>query len=482
MKPSGPGRVADESPMDGPTPTSEFWDPPTEPSPQMQQALLQEATKRASADPDNDRSDCVSLGPPIQTDQDGTNIFACAMFGETALTPAEGVRCCKDCHEYEPSDSKVVFVNKPLPKRWIQPRKTVPPLTDNPPSLDCKPAIRQIAVLGIPTRHGGADTELDHQIRIWQAMGIEVHLTPFSPLDENQKGMGLEARGCIMHDPLDWPSLKLMHGIAYCSAPCLQHLPDIRRHLKTFTWVNCMTWNFELEVQNQKDGLIDFHLYQTAHQVASVAPSLKATESKYPNPAYRPLRVTPYFHAPDFPFHEDRDPNYFSFGRLSRQDEKKFHPAHTRIYDGIESPVPKRALVQGWDFKIEEKCGEQPIWVQTEPSGSVSQQDFYKFADCVVMATDNLENLPRVGMEAMASGSVLIVENRGGWQLEVEHDITGFLCDTPDQFIEYGSRMAKHSKLRHQMAREGRDRLDDLYGAYASARTWMGIFKEIASL
>ena len=33
-----------------------------------------------------------------------------------------------------------------------------------------------ICVIGYPSRVGGADTELDHQIRVWQALGVKVHL------------------------------------------------------------------------------------------------------------------------------------------------------------------------------------------------------------------------------------------------------------------------------------------------------------------
>ncbi len=45
--------------------------------------------------------------------------------------------------------------------------------------------MKEICVIGYPSRLGGADTELDHQIRVWQALGLQVHLIHTGPLDDN---------------------------------------------------------------------------------------------------------------------------------------------------------------------------------------------------------------------------------------------------------------------------------------------------------
>ena len=42
----------------------------------------------------------------------------------------------------------------------------------------------------------------------------------------------------------------------------------------------------------------------------------------------------------------------------------------------------------------------------------------------------------------MASGSVLIVDNRGGWRQMVEHGKTGWLCGSERDFIYYASKSA----------------------------------------
>ena len=58
----------------------------------------------------------------------------------------------------------------------------------------------------------------------------------------------------------------------------------------------------------------------------------------------------------------------------------------------------------------------------------------------------------------MASGSVLIVDNRGGWRQMVEHGKTGWRCGSERDFIYYASKMACEPNLRDDMAEAARAR------------------------
>ena len=52
-------------------------------------------------------------------------------------------------------------------------------------------------------------------------------------------------------------------------------------------------------------------------------------------------------------------------------------------------------------------------WIRTAADQSeFSQQEFYRHCEIVLQPMDSTENWPRIGLEAMASGSVLIVDNR----------------------------------------------------------------------
>jgi hypothetical protein len=171
-----------------------------------------------------------------------------------------------------------------------------------------------LCVIGHPSRLGGADTELDHQIHCWQALGIAVHICPTGPLDQNLLSMKLAERGCIYHAPRDWRSLEGLHCISFCNGEFLAALPDIRKYARTTTFVNCMTWNFEQEIEMQERGLIDFHLYQTDHALQRVSERLRGRGN------FRPMTFRPYFHKEGFPFIEERPTDKFRFGRISRDD------------------------------------------------------------------------------------------------------------------------------------------------------------------
>ena len=334
-------------------------------------------------------------------------------------------------------------------------------------------SVHELCVIGHPSRLGGADTELDHQIRCWQFMGIKVHICPTGPLDQNLLAMKLEERGCIYHAPLDWPSIQGLHCISFCNGEFLKHLPAIRQHARATIFVNCMTWNFPLEVEMQSRGLIDFHLYQTEHAFEKISPTLRNGNN------YRPLRFQPYFHADDFPFHESRPADKFRFGRISRGDADKFGSAQLWIYETMTAPVLKEGCIVGWDQRAVGRYQHPPAdFVRTFPEGGLSQQDFYRFAEAVIMTTDTFENLPRVGLEAMSSGSLLVVDKRGGWNLLVDDGVTGWLCADQREFIYKASRCAFEREETDIMRRRARQKLEQHWGMATAAASWEQVFRQ----
>lgn len=279
-------------------------------------------------------------------------------------------------------------------------------------------AIDELCVIGHPSFVGGADTELADQISCWLAMGIRVHICPTSPLDLSQCSMQLKEAGCIYHEHSDWESLDGLHCISFCNGEFLRNLPFIRKFARSTTFVNCMTWNFDEEIAAQEHNLIDFHLYQTEHGYQRVSLKLRRFES------YKPLFFTPFFDCTRFPLVTNRDTDKFRFGRISRDDADKFGTRQLWIYETMTAPVPKEGLILGWSTSVEAKFKRTPDpFIHSLPAGSLSQRAFYTQCEAVIMTTDTFENLPRVGFEAMSSGSVLVVDNRGGWRNQVAFEL-----------------------------------------------------------
>jgi len=338
-------------------------------------------------------------------------------------------------------------------------------------------AIGDLCVIGHPSRLGGADTELDHQIRCWHAMGIRVHLCHTGPLDQGLRQMRMKDRGCVYHESREWQSLEGLHCIAYCNGDFLSALPEIKKYARTTTFVNCMTWNFDKELEMQERGLIDFHLYQTPHAFERVSPKLASLGT------YRPLMVTPHFHAADFPYIDKRPTNTFRFGRISRGDADKYGSRQLWIYETMTAPVLKEGWILGWDSRAAEKFGRQPdSYIHTFPEGGKSQREFYKFCDAIIMTTETFENLPRVGFEAMASGSLLVVDNRGGWKLQVDQGVTGWLCADDREFVYRSCRCAFETEERDRMRQAAREKLDREWGLESAMQSWERIFKAWSEL
>jgi glycosyltransferase involved in cell wall biosynthesis len=93
------------------------------------------------------------------------------------------------------------------------------------------------------------------------------------------------------------------------------------------------------------------------------------------------------------------------------------------------------------------------------------------------MTTDTFENLPRVGFEAMASGSILVVDNRGGWRLEVEDGVTGWLCNDDREFVYKASRCAFEHEERDRMRVAAREKLESTWGLQAAMDSWATVFE-----
>ena len=318
----------------------------------------------------------------------------------------------------------------------------------------------------------GADTELDHQIRCWQYMGIKVHICHTGVIDSNAKSMKMQERGCIIHTPEDWESVKGLHCISFCNGQFLENLPTIKKYAKTTSFVNCMTWNFPKELEMQEKGLIDFHLYQTRHAFDKVSQKLKGLGT------YKPIMFTPYFHTKEFPYHGMRPTDRFRFGRISRGDADKYNIRQLWIYETMTAPVLKEGIILGWDDRAAKKFGHAPPgYIIAHPENRISQQEFYTFCDAIIMSTDTFENLPRVGFEAMASGSILVVDNRGGWKIQVEDGVTGWLCNDDREFVYKSARVAFEHTERNQMRQNALRKLKKNWGMETAAKTWKKVFE-----
>jgi hypothetical protein len=287
--------------------------------------------------------------------------------------------------------------------------------------------------------------------------------------------------GVKIHAAFDWSAIEPDDPVfGFCNSEFLDRLPEIRKRTKRTVFVNCMTWLFEKEKQRMTAGEIAMFLYQNETVRIDHQEKLRALNN---DPEIRFLTFKPYFREGFFPFHEERTSEFFGCGRISRQDADKFAANTLHIYEYFVSPVWKKGVFLGFDQRSQSKIGKPYDWIKiARDHNEMSQTDFYKHCEIILQPSDTTENWPRIGFEAMASGSVLIVDNRGGWKNMVIHGKTGWLCNHARDFIYYASKMAYEPNLRMEMAHEARLRGLELGGLHSSIASWQEVFAQIDQL
>jgi len=338
---------------------------------------------------------------------------------------------------------------------------------------------KKVYVYGFPSLYGGAGTELHHQIIVWCKMGMDVHIIP---TNSGYKGEPLYGEmiqfGVTIHEYNKFEDIeKGCPVLGFCNSEFLDNIPSIYHYSRKPVFVNCMTWLFDKEKFWAAEGLIKGFLYQNGEVLEKNKPILQSLNTESDT---KFLEFNPYFESSKFPFIEHREEASFGIGHISRQDADKFAKDTLHIWDFCVAPVPKKGLILGFDKRSEDKIGKPFDWIKTyQDQKSLNQQDFYKQCDIILQPTDTTENYPRIGFEAMASGCILIVDNRGGWRKQVKHGVTGWLCNNDREFIYYASKMAFEIDLRKQMAKEAKKWCEELSSLETSIKSWEKVFMEL---
>lgn len=336
----------------------------------------------------------------------------------------------------------------------------------------------RLFILGFPGLYGGAGTELYHQIKVWHKSfpDIELHIIPTmdgyvnEPLYKEMSDMGVTVHHTMELDVINSDDAV----INFCSDKFLENLKEINERTKRTVWVNCMTYLFKLEKQQAPSNLIAHYLYQRNEVMRDSSEILKSLGA---NTNFQTF--IPYFDDSSLEF-SVKSQEKTHIGRISRQDADKFAKETLHIYEYITSPKWKQGHFLGYGPRSEAKIGKPPGWIKTYASHQqLSVKDFYNTVDFIVQPTDTLENLPRIGFEAMYSGKPLVVDNRGGWKHMIEHGVSGFLCNNPKEFIYWGTRLAFEDDLRATVAVNALQKARELSSLESSTESWRAVFEKV---
>jgi glycosyltransferase involved in cell wall biosynthesis len=340
-----------------------------------------------------------------------------------------------------------------------------------------------IFVCGYPGDLGGANTELWHTVRLWRRFGAQVTLIPTWNADATWRRR-LDAIGCrtCQCSPDDLQEVRGLAGsvvVSMCNTQFLAAAGRFRRLGCKIIWAGCMNWLFPEEPRHYREfGPFDRYVFQSRYQCQQIRTQL----AKYGYRDAQGRMIRGAFDVEMFPFRPlpHTTGEMFVMGRLSRPVPEKFSPHLWEIFRS--APPPFAARVMGWNAVLEARIGRSPSWAECLSACAESAQAFLGRLHCLVQANGRaIENWPRVGLEAMAAGVPLVVDNRGGWTEMIRHGQTGFLCNGAEAMAMQIVRLAREPDLRRFIVEQARRAVEtELADSAACWQSWKEVLEGAA--
>jgi glycosyltransferase involved in cell wall biosynthesis len=330
---------------------------------------------------------------------------------------------------------------------------------------------KEIWVAGFPSFYGGADTELDHNIDLFRAFGVDVNLVPMFGADPNMAASVLQ-RGCKIHEYRE----DIFRGkvvISFCNGKFLEKLPEIMEHGRPdkVVWFNCMTWLFDREKEAHRQGWLDYFGFESAYQKRLLLPQLEHIG------AVQSFAYRPYFNASRIRWCYREWDQCYKIGRISRDDTHKFSVDMWRIFDRVLVPkhLKKKVYILGYGPNAKARTGPPPDgldWMTWSPNAIPATQ-FYNTIDTMIHKTGgSRESSSRVLFEAYAHGVVPVVERDFAFPELVVHGETGFTANSSDEMSFYASMLAMNPLEHRRVAEKGRRYLEE--SLVSAEQCWSG--------
>lgn len=347
-----------------------------------------------------------------------------------------------------------------------------------------KCALPPIYVIGSPSSVGGADTELWHTLRLWRSRGLEVTVVPTWAMADGWQAR-CQSIGCAVEAPsgpeelLDVPGIRGSTCVSFCNQVFLAEAGRLRKAGCKTVWANCMTWMFDAERGHFAEyGPFDHFVFQSRYQRGQLVPLYK----QYGFKASQGSIIRGAFAVEEFPFRPLPHPRHAPLvvGRISRPDPDKYSSNTWPIYSRV--PHPLQARLMAWDERIEKKLGPPPPWAECLPANAEPAPAFFQRLHVMLQINGGAaENWPRSGLEAMATGVPVVVQNQWGWREMICHGRTGFLASNDHELAYYTARLGYDEDLRLRMAARARRALEDeLANPELLWAAWRRVFERLA--
>jgi glycosyltransferase involved in cell wall biosynthesis len=150
------------------------------------------------------------------------------------------------------------------------------------------------------------------------------------------------------------------------------------------------------------------------------------------------------------------------FGRVSTDSARKFPPRLLGLFKSFGAPRSKLIAMDGGPLFRSLRIPSNVLLLR---KGEVPVPEFLRRIDIFFYKTrrDCTENWCRVVTEAMAAGLPVVADNRGGIADQIEHAVTGFLCDNDDDFRHWCHLLYSDADLRLGVGARAREVAKERY-------------------
>lgn len=359
-----------------------------------------------------------------------------------------------------------------------------------------------------PSAIGGADTKFSHLLRLLHTE-YEITVIPNearyldTPWTAEVRALGVDIK--LMSE---LPEQLEGWAIALCNGPFLDNgmAAEMKRRGLKIAWSSEMMWHFKGEAAAVQSGLIDKVLYVSPAQRRELEPGyVKMLGGEIsPEPAIAsstdwsgvmqvgdntlPWVMTGNYIDPAlFPFRErghwQSENRPFTIGRLSRPDPSKFPDDFPKFYERLGLTDPVKFRVMAWSEDLTSRWSHHEFdsrWELLEPA-SIPTVDFLHSLDLLVYNTSPRfkESWGRAVVEAMLTGAVPILPRGNGHHLEnlVQHEVSGYLCNTNADYGHYARALQQDRALLKQMSHGTRNwAVEHLCNAKEHRMWWRAVF------
>lgn len=340
-------------------------------------------------------------------------------------------------------------------------------------------------VAGWPHGVGGAGQHCWSVVRLLRSIGVRVTMLPFSKRTDPwvKKLQDIGADICMERKLDRIPGLAGGVVTSFCSGGFIRRAVDLKNMGCRLVWNGCMTWLHQSEREHyRKHGLFDRVIVNSKFQESKLRPQLERVYG------FKPEHVV---HIPS-PFFSDEwkynplahNGEPFTIGRLNRTDTSKYDHNLWKHYGQIRNALggAMQARCMAWNGGVEKVLGRPPNWAKCMAAGAEPAEKFWHGLHALVYKSGGAqENRPRICFEAMACGVPVVTEDAFGWKELVEHGVTGFLCNTDEEYVEHTRHLAEDESFRMGIIEQARTGLSKLVDLDCIGNRWVSMLNELGS-